>query len=756
MAYEQIANYIIHDYEQEEIIEYRDIAGEDGVVSKHEIVVQSYAHIWSELKVFQDLDKANNTSDFKAEIWLHAQAGEKGNGFKIYQRSRDGHLLYFDDFFYNSDQPSVATITVAAGKTISKKVRRFESTGELNTTHGAQDYLHFVHNLDGSLSGGYGNKSSGSIREIKFNGFVYYNYVISDEREVDERIDLDFDYGATPLKNDRSVIPISADNFTDVGDPSFTYKATTGYNLIYWQKYKEYYQKKDEIIALHVALSLDGVTIDIPYREIPIDGTSYTFNLTEEEREILRNKTTTSANVPIFYMLKVIRSVENTADDVTTSNTFIGSTQRVLTVIGCQPILNPTLRDVNSDTVALTGNENIFVQYESMVEFSTGAVASKHATIVSQSVQNGSKIVENLYNGVIDDIESADFIFNATDSRGLHADTVVVSNSAMIPYIKPTCAQKVVIELTGETGAVVTVAASGKYYNGSFGIQDNSLVVETRYKVDNGDYGEWIALTDTANYSETEYSLTGVFTGFNYESSYTFQTRATDKLNTVITSEYVAKLIPVFDWSETDFNFNVPVNISADELNMHNETIIRHSADTNNTVLSANRGNIYLRPGGSTNTSGESVIYSDGSVKLGGNVEFADSFTIDGNNLNDFVIDSGETSMGSNGTWYWQKWASGKSEAWGCRNFGRMAITTAWGNLYRSEIFTQELPDDVFKTTPDVININLVNISNGAWIVKHENSAPSAVTTGAFIVVRPASATPTVSYIGFHIIGLWK
>ena len=112
--------------------------------------------------------------------------------------------------------------------------------------------------------------------------------------------------------------------------------------------------------------------------------------------------------------------------------------------------------------------------------------------------------------------------------------------------------------------------------------------------------------------------------------------------------------------------------------------------------------------------------------------------------------------MGSNGTWYWRKWLSGKAEAWGCRNFGNMAVNTAWGNLFRSEIFTQDLPYDVFIRTPDSININIVHGGYGGWICKHEQTAPSADTTGSFIYVRPAGATVTTSNLGFHIIGEWK
>lgn len=130
--------------------------------------------------------------------------------------------------------------------------------------------------------------------------------------------------------------------------------------------------------------------------------------------------------------------------------------------------------------------------------------------------------------------------------------------------------------------------------------------------------------------------------------------------------------------------------------------------------------------------------------------------TIEGNPLADFVIETGTASMGSNGTWYWAKWASGKAECYGCRNYGNMGVSTAWGGLYRSEAFTQSLPSGLFKNTPEVIDITFRNSNFGAWIAKHETSAPSSSSSGSFIVVRPASATLSQAYIGFNVVGRWK
>lgn len=130
--------------------------------------------------------------------------------------------------------------------------------------------------------------------------------------------------------------------------------------------------------------------------------------------------------------------------------------------------------------------------------------------------------------------------------------------------------------------------------------------------------------------------------------------------------------------------------------------------------------------------------------------------SIEGNPLEDYVIDTGTEAMGTNGTWYWSKWKSGKAECYGCRNYGNMAVTTAWGGLYRSESFSQSLPYGLFIDTPEVIDVTYRVSNYGGWIAQHEGTAPSSSNSGGFIVVRPASATLNQAHIGFHVIGRWK
>lgn len=129
---------------------------------------------------------------------------------------------------------------------------------------------------------------------------------------------------------------------------------------------------------------------------------------------------------------------------------------------------------------------------------------------------------------------------------------------------------------------------------------------------------------------------------------------------------------------------------------------------------------------------------------------------IEGDLLADYVIECGQEMMGTNGTWYWRKWRSGRADCYGYRNYGNMGVSTAWGVLYRSEIFEQTLPSGLFIEAPDVIDITFRNSNFGAWIAKHEDSEPSTYDTGSFIVVRPASATLSQARISFNVIGRWK
>ena len=372
--------------------------------------------------------------------------------------------------------------------------------------------------------------------------------------------------------------------------------------------------------------------------------------------------------------------------DTYNGDTLIGTTTTEfrVNVANSNPILNPTAKDNNSKTLALTGDENKFIKYYSGVAATVGATAQNAATIKSQSITINGVVKNGAVVGLTTGVESAKFVFSATDSRGF--TTTKTLNKTLVPYIKLTCDVKLgSVNADGEA----TVIISGNFFSQSFGAVTNTLNIAYQIIEDGGSYSpQW---TNSAQYNATNntYEINIDLTGLDYKKTYKFKARAVDKLATVYSKELTIVCEPVFDWGKDSFRFNVPIYVGDDP-------------------------------------------------------------------INDYVIETGTEAMGSNGTWYWAKWKSGKAECYGCRNYGNMGVSNTWGVLFRSEVFTQSLPTGLFNSTPEVIDIVFRQSNFGAWIAKHEQSAPSAYSSGSFIVVRPASATLSAANISFNVVGRWK
>lgn len=529
----------------------------------------------------------------------------------------------------------------------------------------------------------------------------------------------------------RQAIINTAPDFNDEENPTITYTNLSG----------------DKVTLLQACISITGGNDDVTYRDIPVNGDSYTFNLTDDERLVLRKEFTDQKTS------RTVRFYVKTTIDGTTYWEFL---DRTMTLINYTPTLSPTVQDGNTATVALTGNNKKFIKYYSNLQFNTGAAGSKGATISEQDVTCGSKFSYNVSSGTINAIDGNKVIFSATDSRGFSVSRTL--DLDVINYVKPTCYVK---SLQMSSDGSLNFTISGNSFNQSFGAKSNALSFRIGYS-ENGGTLTWNTFSATPSRSGSTYTLTHTLTGFDYTKEYDCIFEVSDELSSAQSIQRKVGSVSIFDWGKDDFNFNVPVNIEADTLSIYGDNVLKHVTDT---TLSANSGSIYLRPNGADSTTGQVQISPTivsfatqmrGSTAFFSIVNASSRVNINGNSIEDFVIEQGSESMGSNGTWYWQKWLSGKAECWGCRNYGRMAITTAWGNLYRSETFAQDLPSGLFARTPDVININLVSCDFGGWVCLHESTTPSAATTGGFIVVRPASATTSRTYIGFHIIGEWS
>jgi hypothetical protein len=287
---------------------------------------------------------------------------------------------------------------------------------------------------------------------------------------------------------------------------------------------------------------------------------------------------------------------------------------RVFSLVDAEPTLAPTVKDVNGRTVYLTGDENVFVKYKSIAEFSTGAEAHKASQIVEQYVLNGSQTIYNLPTGTIDGVDSNTFYFSVTDTRENTTRDALVRE--LIPYVKLTCS---ITEAELNTDGELTFTVSGNYYNGSFGAVDNSLEIEYSIIQNEGDI-EWVITDVVPTFNGHTYEATHTIKNLDYKSRYTITVNAIDEVSSAQTDSKTVVAIPVYDWSAEDFRHNTDVNYA------NGKAIYGTKAD--GSLISVldpcdSSGNVaigygnYIDEAGSTNIYGDSVeVHSNKNINI--------------------------------------------------------------------------------------------------------------------------------------------
>lgn len=451
----------------------------------------------------------------------------------------------------------------------------------------------------------------------------------------------------------------SAPNFTDEDSPTIQYSNIAG----------------NVVSKIEVGIGFEPTTAVIPFREVSKSGTSYTFNFTEAERKTLWNGVLNGRPDSSVYF--ILRSwIDGKAYD--------DGALKVLTIANSAPVLNPSAYDQGTVSTQITKDSSLVISGYNTMNVSTGAVAQKGATIISQSITCGDKVV-NAASGLMPYVTSGTFTFSATDNRGQTTKKTI--DLTLIPHFKPTINFEAKPELDGTT-AKINYKISGSWYNGQLGATKNGVNVRIRYAEKGEAFNDWVIVTPTVK--NNTYSIESAVLGLDYQKAHTIQASVNDVIyNDILSEEITVKTIPVFEWGENDFNFNVP------------------------------------------------------------------TVSIENVPITDYVIETGQEAMGSNGTWYWSKWKSGKAECYGVRNYGNMGISKAWGSVYESESFTQALPSGLFISAPDFISIHPYKAGGGMW-VEMGIGEPTKSQTGNFYMVRGTAATVTQVFIAFNVIGRWK
>lgn len=321
----------------------------------------------------------------------------------------------------------------------------------------------------------------------------------------------------------RNATITSAPDFTDEDNPTIKYSNPLGNNAS----------------SLQACISLTGAIDDIKYRDIPKTGNSYTFNLTNEERDVLRASIPNNNQRVVKFFIRTVIG----------TNTLYSFVDKNLIIVNANPAFtNFTFQDTNTKTLALTGdNQSIVSGYSNVkvtIPLVNRSIAQKKATskkyrvtigennskdITYSSTESVSTTLEKVTSGVINAY--------AIDSRG--NSTLVTKQANNVINYKPIEKGNIsVVRGTGGIGETVTLKYNGTFDNVNFGETKNSIKTAT-YKIQRTD--STVVKTGTTNIKPTisgkSYSFEGLIAGdteelgFDVSSSYIITVVISDELS---------------------------------------------------------------------------------------------------------------------------------------------------------------------------------------------------------------------------------
>lgn len=317
----------------------------------------------------------------------------------------------------------------------------------------------------------------------------------------------------------------SAPNFNDTQNPTINYSNPAG----------------NSVSSLQACISLTGSTDDIVYRNIPKTGTSYTFNLTQAERNVLMSATANSKSRTVYFYVRTIIG----------GTTLHNNVAKTFTVTAGAPTFSVAYSDTNSSTVAVTESNQVIVQNLSTLQISvTNATAYKYATLVnatckvlgtnySQAISNGSA---TLNIGTVDTTQNLSLAVTVTDSRGY--TTTQNLSVAVAAWSLPT--------------AIITAQRENNYYSNTTVNVDadyasvnnkNTITIQVRYKkATDSTWSSYISFQD--NVSQV--------ISFDNDYAWDIQALLTDKFGSTTYNLSVARGMPItyFDRLRNSVGFN--------------------------------------------------------------------------------------------------------------------------------------------------------------------------------------------------------
>lgn len=318
----------------------------------------------------------------------------------------------------------------------------------------------------------------------------------------------------------------SADNFNDTGNPKITYSNAAGNSVSSLQARIE---------------NAAGNATYVQYRDISKTGTSYTFNFTDAERNVLLAATPNSKTLTVKFVVRTILG----------GNTFWSTLDRTMTVVDANPTFTATYRDTNSDVLAITNDNQLIVRNQSELQINVKDLsAKKSATIASvtcllngttyNGTISGTSCTFNI--GTINVSSDTTATITVTDSRGFSTSQNL--NIQVLDWVLPS--------------AIITMQRHNNFYSNTDITVDGSIssvgdfnvmAIKLRYKkVSNSTWSSYVTMQD---------NVTQVF-DLNNEFEWDVQVVVSDRFGSTTYNLVLSRGMPIifFDRIKSSVGFN--------------------------------------------------------------------------------------------------------------------------------------------------------------------------------------------------------
>ena len=342
----------------------------------------------------------------------------------------------------------------------------------------------------------------------------------------------------------------SAPNFNDEQNPTIKYTTSLGFSGA----------------TVKACIAVDSST-KVPYRDVVVEDGQYTFELTESERNTLRNLATTNT-LQVEFTLRTTYNGTN----------YFSVLERTMTIVNANPTISTTTTEQNANVVSVLGgaSTNYVIANASTLLFDTTANALKGSSIASVSVNGQLATLDTTYKTTLSNVQTGTFVVNATDTRGNSSSETITKT--LIAYVSPKI-NTWSIERETMVSSDFILDANITCFSGTFNTTQNTATV--KYSIDNE---TWVTIPSSAyTFSDNTITISNyqIEDLIPYTDYGTFYLKIEDLLLSNQEYKQISKGIETYSWGENDLQVNGDIFI-ADE-NGENVINVLDYIDSKNT-----------------------------------------------------------------------------------------------------------------------------------------------------------------------------